>query len=49
VHSGVRLEVEWLRLYPQGMQNEIKAPYVPVAVANVAARTRCYSIRMLYR
>ena len=49
VYSGVRRKVEWLGSYPQGMRNEFKAPYVPVAVANVAAKTRCYSIRVLYR
>jgi hypothetical protein len=35
VHSGV----EWLGSYPQGMWNEFKAPYVTVAVADVAANT----------
>jgi hypothetical protein len=42
-------EVEWLGLYPQGMRNEFKAPNVTVAVANVPAKTHCYSIRVLYR
>ena len=49
VHSGVRREVGCLGSYPQGMRNEFKVPYVTVAVANVAAKTHCYSIRMLYR
>jgi hypothetical protein len=47
--STVECVVEWLGSYPQGMQNEFEVPYVTVAVANVAAKTRCYSIRVLYR
>jgi hypothetical protein len=49
LHSAVRREVEWLGSYSQGMRYEFEAPYVTVAVANVAAKTRCYSIRVLYR
>jgi hypothetical protein len=49
VHSGMRREVEWLWSYPQGMRDEFKAPYITVAVASVAAKTRCYSFRVLYR